>query len=124
MIRFEPLLLNGVHYRPEISIPELHFQNPFQGYPTCQPTCHLASGTSPKPEKGSQNAVQECLFQVARALQGMGTKSDPSPNSEEIGLNCCFRALNPCSDQSHLAEKACHFFWLVFHVVKVSHVCL
>ena len=71
---------------------ELHFDNPFQGYPTCPPfmspdtehlapenpgaRCrHLAPGTSPKPgkwgipEKCLQNAVWKCLFQVASAPQ-------------------------------------------------------
>merc|ERR1711884_880114 len=40
-------LSTGVHQRPEISISKLHFDNPFQGYPTCPPfmspdTEHLA----------------------------------------------------------------------------------
>merc|ERR1711884_547848 len=85
-------LSTGVHQRPEVSISKLHFDNPFQEYPTCPPfmspdtehlapenpgaRCrHLAPGTSPKPgkwgipEKSLQNAVQKCLFQVASAPQ-------------------------------------------------------
>ena len=44
-------LLTGVHKRPQISIPELRFERPLQGYPTCSPfmspgTEHLAPGKS------------------------------------------------------------------------------
>ena len=54
----------------------------------------------------------------------MGTKSDPSPSSEVIGLNCFFLALNPCGDQSHQGAKSCHWFLFVGLSCCKSFACV